>query len=95
MPPRALPRSFPEDGDRMNVGSEGVPARKGAMKNTVKAPEVSAQGRIRYKEDFTPEELARLQEKLEGWIQQTSPQSSRTKRHRHQFVMKSKKSEHA
>jgi hypothetical protein len=64
------------------------------MKNTVKAPEVSAQGRIRYKEDFTPEELALLQEKLEGWMQQTAPQS-RTKRPRHQFVMKAKKPEHA
>ncbi len=64
------------------------------MKHTAKTPDDLPQGRVRHKEDFTPEELARLQEKLESWIQQTSPKSG-TKRQRHHFVMKSKKSEHA
>ena len=64
------------------------------MKHTVKAPEELPEGRVRHKKDFTPEELALLQEKLEGWIRQTLPKSG-TKRQRHHFVMKSKKSAHA
>ena len=61
------------------------------MKHTLKAPEELTRLRVRCKEDFTPEELALLQRKLEGWIQQAPPKSG-IKRQRHQFVMKSKKS---
>jgi len=61
------------------------------MKHTVKAPEEFTRLRVRCKEDFTPEELALLQRKLEGWIHQAPPKSG-IKRQRHQFVMKSKKS---
>lgn len=64
------------------------------MKNLVKAPEALPQVRVRHKEDFTTEELARLQEKLEGWMRQTLPKSG-IKRRRHPFVMKSEKSPHA
>jgi hypothetical protein len=31
-------------------------------------------------EDFTAEELARLQEKLDGWIGQRTPTAARTRR---------------
>lgn len=64
------------------------------MKHMVKAPEELTRLRVRCKEDFTPEELALLQEKLQGWVQQTRPKSG-SKRQRHQFVMKSKKPDHS
>jgi len=35
---------------------------------------------IRGMDDFTVEELARLQQKLAGWIQQRAPQAKRTRR---------------
>lgn len=41
---------------------------------------------IRGIEDFTPEELARLQEQLAGWLRQRAPQPERP-RHRTPFVM--------
>jgi hypothetical protein len=63
------------------------------MKSIVKYPEQSPRWRVRCKEDFSADELALLQEKLEGWIQQALPKSG-SKRPRHQFVMKSKRSEH-
>jgi hypothetical protein len=45
--------------------------------------------RVRCKEDFTADELALLQAKLEGWMR-TVATKSEGKRSRHQFVMKSK-----
>jgi hypothetical protein len=35
---------------------------------------------IRGMDDFTVEELARLHQKLEGWIRQRAPQTERTRR---------------
>jgi len=40
-------------------------------------------------DEFTADELALLQAKLEGWLRQTTPKSG-GKRPRHQFVMKSR-----
>jgi hypothetical protein len=45
--------------------------------------------RVRCKEEFTADELALLQTKLEGWIRAVATKSE-GKRPRHQFVMKSK-----
>jgi hypothetical protein len=45
--------------------------------------------RVRCKEEFTADELALLQAKLEGWIRAVATKSE-SKRPRHQFVMKSK-----
>jgi hypothetical protein len=45
--------------------------------------------RVRCKEEFTADELALLQAKLEGWIRAVATKSE-GKRPRHQFVMKSK-----
>jgi hypothetical protein len=45
--------------------------------------------RVRCKEDFTADELALLQAKLEGWMRAVAT-NSESKRPRHQFVMKSK-----
>jgi hypothetical protein len=45
--------------------------------------------RVRCKEEFTADELALLQAKLEGWIRAVAPKSE-NKRPRHQFVMKAK-----
>jgi hypothetical protein len=45
--------------------------------------------RVRCKEDFTADELALLQAKLEGWMRAVATKSE-GKRPRHQFVMKSK-----
>lgn len=42
---------------------------------------------IRGMDDFSAEELARLQLKVEGWIHQLAPHSP-NKRHRTPFVMK-------
>lgn len=47
--------------------------------------------RVRCKEEFTADELALLQTKLEGWIRAVATKSE-NKRPRHQFVMKSKHS---
>jgi hypothetical protein len=44
---------------------------------------------IRGIDDFTVEELARLQQKLEGWIRQRAPKTERTRR-RPWLVMKPK-----
>ena len=45
--------------------------------------------RVRCKEEFSADELALLQAKLEGWIGAVATKSD-NKRPRHQFVMKSK-----
>ena len=69
------------------------------MKRTVKPAEESAtrgsaqeqvqRVRVRCKEEFTADELALLQAKLEQWIRAVATKSE-SKRPRHQFVMKSK-----
>ena len=45
--------------------------------------------RVRCKEEFSADELALLQAKLEGWMRAVATKSE-GKRPRHQFVMKSK-----
>jgi hypothetical protein len=45
--------------------------------------------RVRCKEEFSADELALLQAKLEGWMR-TVATKSEGKRPRHQFVMKAK-----
>jgi hypothetical protein len=72
------------------------------MKRTVKpADESATRGpepgqvphvRVRCKEDFTADELALLQAKLEGWMRAVATKSP-SKRPRHPFVMKSKQAE--
>ena len=57
-------------------------------------PEELARWGIRGIEAFTPEELARLQQKVEGWIRQRAPDAG-SKRRRQPFVMKSKTSDPA
>ena len=73
--------------------------RERFMKRRVKPAEEAAtrgpvQGqmphvRVRCKEDFTADELALLQAKLEGWMRAVATKSE-GKRPRHQFVMKAK-----
>jgi hypothetical protein len=79
--------------DERSSGRSGGTAGSNLMKTIVKYPEESPRWRVRCKEDFTADELALLQEKLEGWIQQAMPKSG-SKRPRHQFVMKSKRTGH-
>jgi hypothetical protein len=50
-------------------------------------PEERARAGIRGIEDFSAEELAQLQQKLEGWMRQRAPQPV-SPRHRTPFVMK-------
>jgi hypothetical protein len=50
-------------------------------------PEERARYRIRGMEDFSAEELARLQQKVEEWIRQRAPHPG-TNRRRASFVMK-------
>jgi hypothetical protein len=52
-------------------------------------PEERARYGIRGIDDFTAEELARLQQKVEDWVRQRDPQSVRNRR-RSTFVMKSR-----
>jgi hypothetical protein len=69
------------------------------MKRMVKPAEEAASGgpvqgqvphvRVRCKEEFSADELALLQAKLEGWMR-TVATKSEGKRPRHQFVMKAK-----
>jgi hypothetical protein len=59
------------------------------MEHTEKSLEDSPRTRVRGMDEFTADELALLQVKLEGWIRQTTPKSG-SKRPRHQFVMKSR-----
>ena len=47
--------------------------------------------RVRHKDEFTADELALLQAKLEGWVRATTAKSA--KRPRHQFVIKFKHTE--
>jgi hypothetical protein len=49
-------------------------------------PEERARVGIRGMEDFSPEELALLQEKLSGWMRQRAPHAANTRR-RTPFVM--------
>lgn len=59
------------------------------MKRIVNISEESPRSRIRCKEEFTADELAVLQAKLEGWIRAVATKSE-NKRPRHQFVIKFK-----
>ncbi len=59
------------------------------MKNIVSVSEELPRARVRCKEEFTADELASLQAKLEGWIRAVATKSE-TKRPRQQFVMKFK-----
>jgi hypothetical protein len=43
-------------------------------------PQIVARWGIRGMDDFTVEELARLHQKLEGWVRQQVPQKQRTRR---------------
>jgi hypothetical protein len=72
------------------------------MKRVVKTPEESPRhepppqqvqrARVRGKDEFTADELALLQAKLEGWIRATATKAE-SKRPRHQFVIKFKHTE--
>ena len=84
----------------MNAGRDGLAIRKGMfMKRMVKpTEESSARGpvqeqmphvRVRCKEEFSADELALLQAKLEGWMRAGATKAE-NKRPRHQFVMKAK-----
>jgi hypothetical protein len=84
----------------MSAGVGGLAIWKGmCMKRMVKPVEESATRgpmqdqvphvRVRCKEEFSADELALLQTKLEGWIRAVATKSDST-RPRHQFVMKSK-----
>jgi hypothetical protein len=59
------------------------------MEHTEKSLEDSPRTRVRGMDEFTADELALLQAKLEGWLRQTTPKSG-GKRPRQQFVMKSR-----
>jgi hypothetical protein len=69
------------------------------MKRVVKSVDEAAPGgpvpgqvphvRIRCKEEFSADELAQLQAKLEGWMRTVGTRAE-GKRQRHQFVMKTK-----
>jgi hypothetical protein len=84
----------------MTAGCDGLAIGKGMfMKRMVKPLDESATRgpaqeqmphvRVRCKEEFSADELALLQAKLEGWIRTVATKSD-SKRPRHQFVMKSK-----
>jgi hypothetical protein len=84
----------------MRAGVSGLAIWKGlSMKRMVKPaeesvtrgplPEQVPHVRVRCKEEFSADELALLQVKLEGWIRAVVTKSD-NKRPRHQFVMKSK-----
>jgi len=55
--------------------------------NQPRTPEDLARWGVRCIDDFTTEELALLQQKLEGWTRNRTP-SSASKRRRQPFVMK-------
>jgi hypothetical protein len=59
------------------------------IEHTEKSLEDSPRTRVRGMDEFTADELALLQAKLEGWLRQTTPKSG-GKRPRQQFVMKSR-----
>jgi len=61
------------------------------MEHMGKSFEDSPRTRVRVMDEFTADELALLQAKLEGWLRQATPKSG-GKRPRHQFVMKSRHS---
>jgi hypothetical protein len=84
----------------MSAGFGGLAVRKEmCMKRMVKpaeesetrgpVPEQVPHVRVRCKEEFSADELALLQAKLEGWMRAVATKSD-SKRPRHQFVMKSK-----
>jgi hypothetical protein len=57
------------------------------MKSPEKNQAGSPRWQVRGKEEFTADELVRLQEKLEGWTQENMPKAA-AKRQRQQFIMK-------
>jgi hypothetical protein len=63
------------------------PAEESAIRGP--ASEQLPHVRVRCKEEFSVDELALLQAKLEGWMRAVATRSE-SKRPRHQFVMKSK-----
>jgi hypothetical protein len=74
----------------MNANIEGLVRRRDvSMKSIVKPSEESPRSRVRCKEEFTADELALLQAKLEGWIRAVATKAE-SKRPRHQFVIKFK-----
>ena len=74
----------------MNANLEGlVRGRERSMKSIVKTAEETPRSRVRCKEEFTADELALLQAKLEGWMRAVATKSD-NKRPRHQFVIKFK-----
>jgi hypothetical protein len=74
----------------MNASIGGLVNRRNvSMKSIVKPSEESPRSRVRCKEEFTADELALLQAKLEGWIRAVATKSE-SKRPRHQFVIKFK-----
>jgi hypothetical protein len=76
----------------MSVTEEGpISGRELSMKSIVKPAEESPRLRVRCKEEFTADELALLQAKLEGWMRAVTTKSE-SKRPRHQFVIKFKNS---
>jgi hypothetical protein len=72
----------------MNGNVEGkVSGRELRMKSIVKTVEELPRSRVRCKEEFTADELALLQAKLEGWLRAVAVKSDH-KRPRQQFVIK-------
>jgi hypothetical protein len=72
----------------MNASVEGqLSGRESPMKNIVKTAEELPRSRVRCKEEFTADELALLQAKLEGWVSAVATKSG-NKRPRQQFVIK-------
>lgn len=72
----------------MHVSVDGLASGKEAfMKHPEKILAGSSRWQVRGKEEFTADELARLQEKLEGWLQQTMLEMA-SKRPRQHFIMK-------
>jgi hypothetical protein len=72
----------------MKTDVEGeVSGRESPMKSIVKTAEELPRSRVRCKEEFTADELALLQAKLEGWLRAVATKSEH-KRPRQQFVIK-------
>jgi hypothetical protein len=59
------------------------------MKNVEKVLTASPRWRVRTMDEFSADELARLQAKLEGWMQQALPKAG-GKRSRYHFALKAK-----
>lgn len=83
----------------MNADVEGpLGGRELSMKSPTKTveelPLPLPRTRVRCKEEFTADELATLQAKLEGWMRAVATKSE-SKRPRRQFVIKFRNSERA